>query len=89
LVGSNAAWTPPVLYQSFERAKKQNSASKVVTIDLRITASPELANLHLAIKPCSDVALFNGLLAYLAANKGLEQVYISSFTEGFESALAL
>jgi len=89
LVGSNAAWTHPVLYQRIERAKKQNPALKVVIIDPRITASSELADLHLAIKPGSDVALFNGLLAYLAANKGLDQAYISNFTEGFESALAL
>lgn len=88
LVGSNAAWTHPVLYQRIERAKKLNPELKVVLIDPRHTASSELADLHLAIKPGSDVALFNGLLAYLAANNGLNQAYISEFTQGFEQALA-
>ena len=88
LVGSNAAWTHPVLFQRIERAKQQNPELKVVLIDPRITATSELADIHLAIKPGSDVALFNGLLNYLAANQGLAQDYINNFTEGFSAALA-
>jgi assimilatory nitrate reductase catalytic subunit len=87
LVGSNAAWTHPVLYQRIERAKLRNPAIKVVLIDPRKTATSELADLHLSIKAGSDVALFNGLLTYLANNNGLNQHYIQQFTEGFEQAL--
>jgi assimilatory nitrate reductase catalytic subunit len=82
LVGSNAAWTHPVLFQRIERAKKLNPDMQVVTIDPRKTATSELANLHLAIKPGTDVALFNGLLAYLAAQDALDIDYISAHTEG-------
>lgn len=89
LVGSNAAWTHPVLYQRIERAKKANPNLKVVIIDPRVTASTEVADLHLAIKPGTDVALFNGLLAYLAKNKGLDNTYINEFTEGYAQTLAL
>ncbi|KXI30682.1 nitrate reductase [Paraglaciecola hydrolytica] len=88
LVGSNAAWTHPVLFQRIERAKQRNPELKVISIDPRITATSELADLHLAIKPGTDVALFNGLLAYLAANNGLDQNYITQFTQGFEQALS-
>ena len=87
LVGSNAAWTHPVLFQRIERAKKLNPEMQVVTIDPRITATSELADLHLAIKPGTDVALFNGLLAYLATDNTLATDYIAAHTEGFEQVV--
>ncbi len=87
LVGSNAAWTHPVLFQRIERAKKINPNMRLVFIDPRRTASCEAGDLHLAIKPGTDVALFNGLVRYLAHNNGLDSEYVSTFTEGFESTL--
>jgi assimilatory nitrate reductase catalytic subunit len=87
LVGSNAAWTHPVLFQRIERAKKLNPDMQVVTIDPRRTATSELADIHLAIKPGTDVVLFNGLLAYLAAHDTLDISYISSYTQGFAKVL--
>lgn len=87
LVGSNAAWTHPVLFQRIERAKKLNPDLQVVTIDPRKTATSELADLHLGIKPGTDVALFNGLLAYLATHQALNDDYISANTQGFSAVL--
>jgi assimilatory nitrate reductase catalytic subunit len=87
LVGSNAAWTHPVLFQRIERAKKLNPDMQVVTIDPRRTATSELADLHLAIKPGTDVVLFNGLLAYLATHNVLNTDYITANTQGFEQVL--
>ncbi|GAB3035495.1 nitrate reductase [Bowmanella dokdonensis] len=88
LVGSNAAWTHPVLYQRMERAKQLNPALKLVNIDPRQTATTELADLHLAIRPGTDVVLFNGLLAYLAAHELLDRDFIEGHTQGIERALA-
>ncbi len=88
LVGSNAAWTHPVLFQRIERAKKLNPAMRVITIDPRRTATSEIASQHLSIKPGTDVALFNGLINYLEHQQGLDQEYIASFTENFEQVLA-
>lgn len=87
MIGSNAAWTHPVLFQRVERAKKLNPQMKVVFIDPRKTASCELADLHLPIKPGSDVALFNGLLHYLGTHNGLNKQYIADHTEGFAQSL--
>ncbi len=63
LVGSNLAWCHPVLYQRLSAAKAARPAMKVVVIDPRRTATCEIADLHLAIAPGGDVALFNALLA--------------------------
>jgi assimilatory nitrate reductase catalytic subunit len=66
LTGSNLAWCHPVLYQRLAAAKSARPAMKVVVIDPRRTATCDLADLHLAIAPGSDAALFNAVLAAIA-----------------------
>ena len=87
ITGSNAAWTHPVLYQRIERAKKINPAMKVVVIDPRKTATCELADNFIQLKPGTDAAIFNGLLHFLSENQGVDTDYIAQHTEGFEQAL--
>ena len=59
LVGSNLAWCHPVLHQRLAAAKAARPEMRVVTVDPRRTATTELADLHLALAPDTDVALFN------------------------------
>ena len=86
LVGSNAAWTHPVLYQRMVAAKETNSDLRVVLIDPRKTASNDLADLHLPLAPSSDGFLYQGLLGYLIEHKAIDQDYIDKYTDGFEQA---
>ena len=67
LVGSNLAWCHPVLFQRLQAARAARPGMRVVVVDPRRTATCEGADLHLALAPGSDVALFGGLLAYLHA----------------------
>ncbi|MEW5963497.1 MAG: molybdopterin-dependent oxidoreductase, partial [Pseudomonadota bacterium] len=87
LVGSNLAWCHPVLFQRLAAARERRG-TKVVVIDPRATATSEIADLHLAIAPGSDVALFNGLLASLAGTGRLSQDYVARYTCGLDAALA-
>jgi assimilatory nitrate reductase catalytic subunit len=87
LVGSNAAWCHPTLYQRLVRAKEARPQMKVVVIDPRRTATCDLADLHLPLKPGSDVWLFNGLLAYLATHGGLDGAFVDAHTAGLGEAL--
>jgi len=87
LVGSNLAWCHPVLYQRIAAAKEKRPELKVVLIDPRRTASADIADIHLPIRPDGDVALFLGLLRHLAVNRALDTSYISTFTNGIASAL--
>src|SRR5688500_12813765 len=64
LVGSNTAWCHPVIWQRIEAARAKRG-TKLVVIDPRRTETAERADLFLPIRPDSDVALFNGLLAYM------------------------
>ncbi|RDL46007.1 nitrate reductase [Marinomonas piezotolerans] len=88
MVGSNAAWTHPVLYQRIVAAKAQRPHMKVVVIDPRRTATCDIADLHLAITPGSDAAIFSYLLQATGKKGFLDQDFIASHTDGFDSALA-
>ncbi|MCL4315763.1 MAG: molybdopterin-dependent oxidoreductase [Gammaproteobacteria bacterium] len=87
LTGSNAAWCHPVLFQRIAQAKKSNPRLKIVVIDPRRTATCDIADLHLALRSGSDVALFNGLLSYLHMNGRRNDAYINAHTEGVEAAV--
>jgi len=88
LVGSNLAWCHPVIFQRLAAAR-QKRGTKIVVIDPRRTATCDGADLHLPIAPGTDVALFNGLLAHLAAKGCLDKDYVATHTEGFDDALAI
>jgi assimilatory nitrate reductase catalytic subunit len=87
LVGSNLAWCHPVLFQRLMAAKEARG-TKIVVVDPRRTATAEFAELHLAIKPGSDVALFNGLLAYLHDHSKIDAQFVSEHTTGLANSLA-
>ncbi|MGB3409128.1 MAG: molybdopterin-dependent oxidoreductase, partial [Jannaschia sp.] len=86
LVGSNLAWCHPVLYQRLAAAKVARPGMRVVVIDPRRTATCDLADLHLALAPGSDVALFNRLLAAIHEGGAVDIDYLRH-VEGFDAAL--
>jgi assimilatory nitrate reductase catalytic subunit len=86
LVGSNAAWCHPVLFQRM-LANKERRGARIVVIDPRRTDTAEEADLFLALKPGTDTALFCRLLAYLAEVDALDRDYIERHTIGFDEAL--
>jgi assimilatory nitrate reductase catalytic subunit len=87
LSGSNAAWCHPVVFQRMQKAKDDRPELKIVVIDPRTTASCEIADLHLPIKPGKDVHLFNGLLNHLRKEDACDWEYLEQHTEGFSAAL--
>ena len=87
LTGSNLAWCHPVLYQRLVAAKEARPSMRVVVIDPRRTATCDIADLHLAIAPGSDAALFNALLVAIADGGAVDAGYLKH-VEGFDAALA-
>jgi assimilatory nitrate reductase catalytic subunit len=84
LIGSNAAWTHPVLFQRMQKALAENPQRKLVVIDPRATATSKTADLHLAIKPGTDAWVYNGLLHYLIENKLCDNAFIEKHTLHFD-----
>src|SRR6195952_1860276 len=87
LIGSNAAWCHPVLFQRM-LANKQKRGARIVAIDPRRTDTAGDADLFLGLKPGTDTALFSGLLVHLAEHGALDREYITQHTSGFDDALA-
>jgi assimilatory nitrate reductase catalytic subunit len=87
LVGANAAWCHPVLFQRIDAARKTSGRPRLVVIDPRRTASADSADLHLALRPGSDAALFNALLAHLATRDAIDRDFVAHHTAGLEAAL--
>ncbi|NRA82979.1 MAG: molybdopterin-dependent oxidoreductase, partial [Gammaproteobacteria bacterium] len=83
ITGSNLAWCHPIIYQRIREEKQRRPQLKVVVIDPRVTASTELADLHLPIKAGGDLILFNGLLNYLA-----QQKLVDLMVDGISAAVA-
>src|SRR6202022_1121097 len=87
LVGSNAAWCHPVLFQRIMRNRTERGA-RIVVIDPRRTVTAQEADLFLPIAPGTDTALFCGLLVHLAERGALDVSYIEAHTTGFAATLA-
>jgi len=87
LVGSNTAWCHPVLFQRLVAARATRG-TRIIVIDPRRTATCEIADLHLALRPGTDVALFAGLLRYLAEHGACDNDWIRPRTIGFDAALS-
>jgi len=85
LVGSNTAWCHPIVYQRIQAARAARG-TKLVVIDPRRTETCEGADLHLPLKPGTDVALFNGLLAWVEAARLIDPTFLADHVnapEGF------
>ncbi|MDC7676375.1 nitrate reductase [Asticcacaulis machinosus] len=82
--GHNAAWTHPVLYRRIETRENQFR----VCIDPKRTDTAKAADLHLMIRPQTDIRLWNGLCAHLIARDALDHDFIDQHTEGYSRLMA-
>jgi assimilatory nitrate reductase catalytic subunit len=85
VAGSNAAWAHPVLFRRLEDARARNPRAKLIVVDPRRTDTAAAADLHLAIRPGTDIALLNSMLHALLADGLVDRGYIEAHTEGFEA----
>ncbi|HWM45209.1 MAG TPA: nitrite reductase small subunit NirD [Burkholderiales bacterium] len=83
IAGSNTAFAHPVLWRRIEDARARNPELKLIVIDPRATVTARAADLHLALRPGTDVALFNAVLHVLRGKGLLAASYIEGHTEGF------
>ena len=83
--GANPAVAHPIVFRYIEDAKAANPDLKIIVADPRRSETAEIADLHLPLKPGSDIALFNGMM-HVLINEGLfDQAYVEAHTSGFEA----
>jgi assimilatory nitrate reductase catalytic subunit len=83
IAGSNMAWAHPVLFRRLEDAKQGKPDQKWIVVDPRRTETAAAADLHLAIQPGTDVALFHGMLHLLLWEGLADTTFIQAHTTGF------
>jgi assimilatory nitrate reductase catalytic subunit len=87
IAGANPAVAHPIIFRYIEDARAANPNLKIIVADPRLSETAEIADLHLGIKPGSDIALFNGMLNVMISEGMVDKAYVEAHTTGF-AALA-
>ncbi|MEO1002505.1 MAG: nitrate reductase [Cyanobacteria bacterium J06638_7] len=88
LIGTNLAACHPVLFQRLakrHRKRRRDDDLQVVVVDPRRTATAAIADLHLAIRPGTDLVLLHGIghLLLRRHHRALNEAFIEEATVGF------
>ncbi|MDZ4199104.1 MAG: nitrate reductase [Kiritimatiellia bacterium] len=81
--GSNMAECHPILFGRIVRAREKNG-TKIICVDPRLTQVSRMADLHLPIRPGSDLALLNAMAHVVIRDGMTHDAYIAAHTQGFE-----
>jgi len=81
LIGANIADNHPILCQRLERNKNRT----LIVVDPRVTKTAMMADIHLPVKPRSDIALINGIAHILIRDGLIDPAYIEAHTSGYEA----
>jgi ferredoxin-nitrate reductase len=83
VAGANPAWCHPILWRRVEAAKQKNPALKIIVSDPRKTQTCAYADVHLQIKPGTDITLHHAIGRVLIENGDIDADFIKNHTEGF------
>jgi len=86
LVGSNLAETMPPALRYLTELKE--NGGRLIVVDPRRTRTAEQADLHLAPRPGTDLALALGLLHLVVAEGRTDEAFIAARTTGWEQTRA-
>lgn len=90
LIGTNTAECHPVLFQRLlKRRRREGGRPRLVVVDPRASATSDAADLHLAIRPGTDLALLCGLGNRLLAGGGVDAAFVAAHTQGWSELEAL
>src|SRR5512143_3324907 len=85
IAGSNTAYAHPILCRRIEAARKANPDLRLIVVDPRRTDTAMDADLHLAILPGTDVALYHAMLNVMLWEELIDRDAIAAHTEGWEA----
>ena len=84
LIGANIADNHPILCSRVDRSTPGTKPRSLIVVDPRVTKTAMMADIHLAVKPRSDIALLNGI-AHILIREGLINCdYITRHVSGFD-----
>jgi ferredoxin-nitrate reductase len=83
LIGTNTAECHPIIFNRLRKYHKKNRHVKMIVVDPRRTETAEAADLHLAIKPGTDIELMHGIAHLLMRWGQVDHWFIDRHTQGF------
>ncbi|MGC9528875.1 MAG: molybdopterin oxidoreductase family protein [Limnospira sp.] len=83
LIGTNTAECHPIAFNRLRVYHKKNRNVKMIVVDPRRTQTAEAADLHLAIRPGTDIELLNGIASLLMRWGAIDPLFIDECTRGF------
>ncbi len=83
LIGTNTAECHPIIFNRFRAYHKKNKQVKLIVVDPRETDTAKVADLHLAIKPGTDIDLMNGIAHLLMRWGMIDSLLIGDATVDF------
>jgi formate dehydrogenase major subunit len=78
IIGSNMAECHPVGFQWVIEAKERGA--KIIHVDPRFTRTSAMANLHVPIRPGTDIAFLGGVINYILENGREFREYVREYT---------
>jgi anaerobic selenocysteine-containing dehydrogenase len=85
--GNNVTWSNLHLMPRINRARK--AGAKLVVVDPVRTKVAEPADLHLPVRPGTDVVLAWAVAALLEAHGGIDRAFVDRHVAGYEEFMAL
>ncbi len=86
ILGSDTCNAHPIIASKIKQAIRHHGARLMVADPKRVSIADE-AELYVAQKPGSDVALINAIMAEIIRNNWHDKAYIAQHTEGFEAVI--
>lgn len=83
IIGSNAAECHPIVFNRLQKHHKKNRHVKLIVVDPRYTPTAEVADLHLGIRPGTDIDLLNGIAHLLRRWGYINSEFIDECTTNF------
>jgi formate dehydrogenase alpha subunit len=80
-IGTNFTEAHPIVSRWAQKAKDKGAT--VIVADPRITSTSWMADIHLRIKPGSDIDLLRGMMKVIVDEGLIDEEFISRRTEGF------
>jgi assimilatory nitrate reductase catalytic subunit len=86
LVGANIADNHPLLAPRVLEGR--GTGAQVIVVDPRVTKTAMIADVHLPVRPRTDITLVNGIIKILIEEDLIDREYVDAHTTGFDDLAA-
>ncbi len=88
VAGSNMADTHPVVFQQLKARMRDENKPTLIVVDPRYTHTAQAADIHIPLRPGSDIAFFNAIALIALQCNAADMDFIQNHSAGFDDYLA-